>query len=246
MNLVLHAGRPSSLEIHAMHEGASDDLQVRSLHYRVQIRTRGAQPATVADVAVEAGEPFLLIPVDVAGQRVTGLLASVQERCDQRVLRRTTLEHQWPFVAAIFVAASQAVLHLLEVGQTVRVIPGRHALVGGPAFVVQRIPALEDHAVDAAAAAQQLAAGVVHPATVHERLGLTLVLPVVEAAADRKHQCGWHMDKDVPRVVGTTRLEHQYPAVWVGTQPIGQRGPGRAATDDDVVVDHFVGHVSRS
>ncbi len=233
---VLHAGGAGAVEVDAMDESAGDDLQVGALHHRVQVGARRAEASAAVHVAVEAGEALLLVAVDVAGERVAGLLAGFEEGLDERVLRRAALEHEGAAAATPLVDAGQAVLHLLEVGQAVGVVPGLHALVGGPALVVERVAALEDHPVDAAAAAQHLAAGVVHPAAVHERLGLALVLPVVEAAADREHQRGGHVDEDVPLVVGTAGLEHEHPVGRVGAEPVGQGRPCRPAADDDVVV----------
>src|SRR5205823_14405262 len=66
--------------------------------------------------------------------------------------------------------------------------------LGRPLLVVERVAALEDHAVDRARAAEHLAARVVDAAAVHVRLGLGLVLPVVEAAADRERQRGRHVE----------------------------------------------------
>ena len=108
--------------------------------------------------------------------------------------------------------------------------------VGAPALVVQRVAALEDHAVDAAGAAQHLPAGVVDPAPVHVRLGLRLVLPVVEAAPDRERQRRRHVDEDVPEVVGAARLQHQHAVRGVGGQAVRQGAAGRAAADDHEVV----------
>ena len=88
--------------------------------------------------------------------------------------------------------------------------------VGAPPLVVQRVAALEDHPVDAARAAEHLAAGVVDPPPVHVRLGLGLVLPVVEATADRERQRGRHVDEDVPQVVGAAGLQDEHPVRRVG------------------------------
>ena len=114
----------------------------------------------------------------------------------------------------------EAGLHPLEVRQAVGVVPGRHPRVGRPALVVERVAALEDLAVDARRAAKDLAAGVVDPPVVHERLGLRFVLPVVEAAADRERQRGRHVDERVDAPVGPAGLEDQDPRARVGGQPI--------------------------
>ena len=110
----------------------------------------------------------------------------------------------------------EARLHPLEVRQAVGVVPRRHPGVGRPALVVERVAALEDLAVDARRAAEDLAAGVVDPPAVHERLGLGLVPPVVEPAADRERQRGRHVDEDVEPLVRPARLEDEDPRRRIG------------------------------
>src|SRR5262249_25674857 len=61
-------------------------------------------------------------------------------------------------------------------------------------------------------------------------------LPVVEPAADREGERRWHVDEDVPAVVGPTRLQHQHPGGWVGGQPVRQGAAGRTAAHDHVVI----------
>ena len=128
-------------------------------------------------------------------------------------------------------APAEARLHPLEVRQAVRVVP----VFEPPALEVERVAALEDHPVDRARAAEHLAARVVDPPAVHERLGLGLVLPVVEAVADRERERRRHVDVEVPPGVRPPRLEHEHARARVLGQPRGERGARRAAADDDVV-----------
>ena len=236
--LVLHADSPLALEEDPGHERAGHDLEVGAVHHGVEVGPRRRQPPAVPDVAVEGGEALLPVAVDVIGAGVAGLLAGAEERLEERVRGRTALEREGAVVPTERVAGigREAVLHPVEVGQAVRVVPGLHARVGRPALVVQRVPALEDHPVDAARTAEHLAAGVVDPAAVHLRLGLRLVLPVVEAAADREGEGGRHVDEDVPGGVVATRFQDEHGAGRVGRQTVGQGGTGGAASDDHVVV----------
>jgi hypothetical protein len=110
---------------------------------RVQVRARRAEAATAPDVAVETREPLLPVPVDVVGARVTGLNGRREKRIEQRVRRRPALQDKRPALAAPLVRACEAGLHALEIRQAVRVVPGLHARVGGPALVVERVAALE-------------------------------------------------------------------------------------------------------
>src|SRR5690606_6104395 len=188
---------------------------------RVQVRPRGRPAPTVLDVAVERRETFLLVTVDIAGERVTGLLRGLQERAEQRVLHGTAFQPQRTVVAPPLVTTGTAVLHALEVRQAVGVVPGLHARVGGPALQVHRVTALEDHAVDGARPTEHLATTVVHAAAVHVRLGLGFVTPVVQRVTDEHGQRRRHVDEDVPDPVGTTGLQHEDVDRRVGAEPVG-------------------------
>ena len=190
------------------------------------------------DVPVERGEPLLAIAVDVVGEVVAGLLARGEERREERVGRRTAFQDERARVAAERVVGRgrEARLHPLEVRQAVGVVPGLHARVAGPALVVEGVAALEDLAVDARRAAEDLAPGVVDAPAVHERLRLGLVHPVVERAADRERQRGRHVDERVDPPVRPTGLEDEHARARIRAQAIGERAPRRAATDDDEVV----------
>ena len=190
------------------------------------------------DVAVEWREAFLAIPVDVLGQWIAGFLDALEEGREERIGRGAALQDQRSVVAAPRVVGRgrERRLHPLEVGQAMGVVPGGHAGIGGPPLEVERIAALEDLPVDAAAPAEDLAAGVVDPPAVHERLWLGFVLPVVEPAADRKGERRRHVDERVDAPVGATGLEDEDPRRWVGRQPVAEHGARRATADDDVVV----------
>ncbi len=204
----------------------------------MQVGPGGGQAPTPVHVAVERREALLPVAVHVVGERVARLLHRLEEGAEQRARGRTALQHEGPGVPAELVGAvcGEAAFHALEVGKAVRVVPGLHAGVRRPPLVVERVPPLEDHAVDAARAAEHLAAGVVDASPVHLRLGLALVLPVVEAAADREGQGRRHVDEDVPDVVGAARLEHEHPVRGVRREPVAERAAGRPATDDHEVV----------
>ena len=188
------------------------------------------------DVAVEACEPLLSVAVHVVRQGVTGVLGGLEERTEQRVLGRTALQNERPVATAPVVGAGQAGLHPLEVGQAVQVVPGLHAGLGAPALVVEGVAALEDHPVDAARPAEQLAARVVDAPSVHERLGVGLVLPVVETVPDRNGQGRRHLDERIEPEVGPPCLEHQHAGPGVGTEPVRECASGGTAADDHDVV----------
>ncbi len=103
----------------------------------------------MADVPVERPETLLAIAVDVGGERVAGLFRGLEERGEQQVRGGAAFEDKRPVAAAELRVVLRR-LHLLEVRQAMRVVPDLHAGVGGPALIVERVAALEDHAVDAA------------------------------------------------------------------------------------------------
>ena len=124
------------------------------------------------------------------------------------------------------------VLERLEVRQNARVVPAGIARIG-PAVEIASMTAGEDHGVEAARAAQDVAAGpVVDPVgRVRLRRGRK---PLGRGRAER----GAPLPRvvDLGQVVGTARLEHQHPGVARGGEPVRERGAGRARTDDDDVV----------
>lgn len=210
--------------------------QVPTVPDGCQVGLAGAEPTTPVDVAVELREALLAVAVDVVGQGVPGLLDGLEEGAEQRRRGGPALQDQGSRAAAPGVGACQAGLHALEVREAVRVVPLLEAGVAGPALVVERVAALEDHAVDGRRAAEHLAAGVEDPSSTHVRLGLGLVAPVVEAAADGEGQRGGHVDERVELGVGAPCLEHQDARPGIRAQTVGEGGPGGPAADDHVVV----------
>ena len=222
---VVEADRALAPEPDAGDEGERLDAQVGARPRRIEVGPGRRPAATPVDVAVEAGEALLPVAVDVVGQREAGLLGGLEEHPEQRVGGRAALEQQRavgasPGVTGRAPGVVEAGLHPLEVRQAVQVVPRLQAGVGRPPLEVHRVAALEDHAVDRAAAAQDLAARVVDPPVVHVRLGVGLVLPVVEPVADRERQRRGHVDQRVEAGVRVPRLEHEH-----GRRP-GRRSAG--------------------
>src|SRR5262249_61660108 len=57
-----------------------------------------------------------------------------------------------------------------------------------------------------------------------------------DRAAGGEGEGGGHWDDTARGVAGPARLQHQHPGGRVGGQPVRQRAPGRAATDDHEVI----------
>jgi hypothetical protein len=136
-------------------------------------------------------------------------------------------------VHAFGAVQAPVVLVAAEGGQHVVPAPGVVAGDLCPLLVVARLAAHVDHAVDAAAAAQRLAARVAQLAAVQARVGLGLVEPVGARVADAVEVA--HGDVDPVVVVLAAGLHEQHAVLGVGGQAVGQQGAGRAAADDDVV-----------
>ena len=222
----LHAHRPVLFEHDAVDVDATLDGQVRTVQDRVQVGPRCGQSSSPMHVAIEGGEALLAESVEIGGQFVPGLLHGLEERHEQGVGGRSPLEDQRSVAAPVLIRAHQARLHALEVRQAMAVAPVLHATLGGPLVVVRRVAALEDHAVDRTRPAENLSPGVVDAAAAHVRLGLGLVLPVVEAITDGECQRGGHVDEHVPAPVAPPCLEDEYPVGRVGAQPVGKCAAG--------------------
>ena len=117
-----------------------------------------------------------------------------------------------------------------------RIIPCCHALILAPLLIVKRVATLEDHAIDAAGAAQHFAAPVSNAPVVHKGLWLRFVAPIIVFVANRKGEPRRHVDKDIPEIIGAAGLEHQYTVARVGAQAVGQHTARRAAANDNGVV----------
>src|SRR6478672_2493437 len=135
------------------------------------------------------------------------------------------------------VGALVEVFVLEEIGQAFAPAPagiGAEAVAGAPAVVVAGLAAHVDHAVDAAAAAQHLAARIAKAAAIEARRRLGGIEPVGARVADAVQVADRDVDPEV--VVVAAGLDQQDVLVPVGAQPIGEQAPGGAGAADDVVV----------
>jgi len=131
------------------------------------------------------------------------------------------------------VCALVVVLVQLKVGQALVPAPVVVTRDLRPMVIVARLSAHVDHAVDAAAAAQHLAARVAERAAVQALGGFGLVEPVGARVADAIQIP--HRNVHPVVIVLLAGLDQQHPLAGVCAQPVGQQTAGRAAADDDVV-----------
>ena len=176
---VFDADGARAFEQDARDEAPRLDPQIRARPGRSQVGHRGAPAAAAVRRHVHRAEAFLPVAVHVVGRRVAGLPAGFDERAIERIAHLARGDVERTAAAVIVVGALQSRFRALEVGQAVRVGPVREALRGGPAVVVERVAADVDHAVDRRRAAEHAAARAGHAASVHVRLGLRHVGPVV-------------------------------------------------------------------
>ena len=137
------------------------------------------------------------------------------------------------FSAVPGVGAQVVVFVQLEIGQALRPAPTVVASKLGPLVVVAGLAPHVNHAVDAGAPAQHLAAGVAQLAAVEARFGLGLVKPVGAGVAYAIEVAHRNMHPVV--VIAPPRLNQQDPLAGVHAEPVGQQSTGRARADNDVV-----------
>ena len=231
------ADRAGALHDHPADLDPAAHLEVGARADRREVGARRREPPSIVDHALGRGDPLLDVVVDAGGDPVAGLAGRGEERVEERAPRLGGLQDLRARVAAdAFRIGGEHVLVTLEVGQQVGVVPARFAGLRGPLVEVGGVAAVVHHPVDAAGAAQDLAARLAHAAVLHVRLGLGRVAPVVAPVADREAERGGHVDDRVPAVVGDARFQHEDLRGGVRAEPVGERRARRPPADDDVVV----------
>ena len=243
----LDAGRANAVEDDAVDVGAGPDLQVRARECRLQ-EGLGRVPADAgALVDVEVADAFVVAAVEVVAARQAGLDGGGEKGVEDRPVQALLLDA--PFAALALagriepgrgverVGALVEVLVLEEVRQALAPAPARVgavAVADAPAVVVARLPAHVDHAVDAARAAQHLAARIAQAPAVQAGGGLGRVQPVGARVADAIEVADRDVDPEV--VVAAAGLDHEDVLATIGAEPVGEQAAGGAGAADDVVV----------
>ena len=175
----------------------------------------GARPSSAPEALAAAVEPT----TDADQTTDTPPIATVTvQRREGRVLRGVE-----PVV--VFVR--------LEVGQAGVPAPVGVARQLCPLVVVARLAAHVDHAVDAGAAAQRLAARIAQAPPVEAGVGLGLVEPVGARVADAIEVA--HRNVDPVVVVLAARFHQQHALGGIGREAVGHEAAGGATADHDVV-----------
>jgi hypothetical protein len=227
----------------AAHVRAGPHLQVAALAHRAQeCLVRIPAPAG-ALVDLEIADAFVVAAVEIALRRDPGLLRREREGVEH--LPRQALPFDAVFATGAaatlvearrgmpLVGAAPVVFVAQEVRQAPPPTPRVIAECRGPAVVVATLAAHVDHAVDAGAAAQHLAARIAQAASVQARIRIGLEQPIGARVADAVQIA--HRDVDPHVGVVAAGFDQQHLLVRIRAQAVGEQASGGASTNHDVV-----------
>ncbi len=231
----LDTGRTAVLDDDAPGEDLGLELEGRRREI-VDVAAGGAVAQAVGGVLLHPPHPLLRLAVVVVEDLDAEGVARGLEELQRALLRE--------LVAGDPDRAARAAVGVLAVLEVLHPLVGRVDLVGRPAgvalsrpgVVVGAVAAHVDHAVDRARAADHLPArhrqGAVEEVLLRRR---------VEAPVDARLELRHRVHRpDHPRLrheelpVGLAGLQHDHPGARL-RQPAGDRGPGAAGTDHDVL-----------
>ena len=140
-----------------------------------------------------------------------------------------------PFAASTVhvVAALVVVLMAFEIGQGVVPAPTRVTCDIGPVVVIARLTTHVNHAVDAGAAPQDLAARIAQTAPIQTFSGLGVVEPIGARVANAIQVA--HGDVHPVVIVFAACFNQQHAVATTGAQAVGEQAARRPRTNDDVV-----------
>ena len=202
----------------------------------------GRVPAPAALlVDLEVTDAFVVAAVEILARRHAGLACRQRPGIEDVPAQALFLDAPFTARAMQVVGTAPVVFVALEVGQ--HGVPAPAGVAGqlGPGVVVAPLAAHVDHAVDAGAAAQHLAARVTQRAPVQPGVGFGAVAPVGARVADAVQVA--HRNVDPVVVVLATGFDQQHALGGIGTEPVGQQAAGGAGADDDVVEGQGFTHV---
>ena len=198
----------------------------------------GAPAPTLALVHLEVANALVVTPVEILGGSNAGLLRSLCKGIEhvpaqallldaplatrpavpqQLAVVGRTVTHQFRrhTARAVGSVGSQVMIFVqLEIRQGLVPGPGLVSRQPGPLVVITRLPAHVDHAVDAAAAAQRLAARVAQHPTIQARVGLGAVEPVGARVANAVQIT--HRNVDPVVVILAPGFDQQHTFAGVG------------------------------
>ena len=215
------------------------DDEVRAAHRRPEIGARGRYAAPVANRDLVVPDTFLRFAIEVGVAGNPGFDARAQKRTAQRMrVGADVRDGDGSSGAAQRALAVRAVLELPEVRQHVAPAPARIA-ERFPSVVVLGLAAHEDHGVDRARAAEELAARPVAGPSGERGLGLGAVHPVDARLEEALAVADRHLHPET--LVAAARFEQQHAVASARGQPVGEHAARGARAHDDVIecVQHF-------
>ena len=212
--------------------GAREDREVPAPARRRHIGVDGAHPSPAGDRHIDDSGAVLDRPVEIVVARDAGLPGGRHEGLFHRAEVRRPRGPHGTVAAVIEAVASVAPLRTAEVGQDIGVSPAFETALA-PQVVIHRVAANVDHAVEAGAPAERLAARVADAASAQFRLRRAVKSPVIGGAVEQEAVGrGRPVERRDARTAG---FQQQDAAVGVLAQARGQDAAGRTADDDDVV-----------
>ena len=205
--------------------------------HRLQEGLGRAHAEAAALIHVEVADAGVVAGVEVVDARKAGLLRRpprTHRGCPsanvvwRRATRRPRRARRCPTALATMTALMRT-----KIRQHVRPAPRVVAGCRGPRVVVARLATHVDHAVDAGAAAENLAARIQQIASVQAGFGLGAIAPVGARIADAAQIAHGNVDPRI--VVRTTGFDEQHATLGIRAQTIGEQATRRAGADDHVV-----------
>ena len=233
-----HSDGSTALDHNPVHQGVGRDREVRLPTTRREVTVPGGPSLAAAGEALEHAGAHLLGAVEVLVERHARLGHGLHESARHRTGVGGVLDVLGPLVSVELARASAVVLHASEERKDLVIGPS-----GGPGFgppvVVRAVASDVHHGVDAAGAAEHLAARLVDAPPVEVGLRLGLVVPV-ELGVELLREGSGDLDVEVGSAP-PARLQDEDLRVRVLAQSRGEDRPaGPAAHDDVVVVLHAV------
>ncbi len=215
---------------------AQRKMQVGAATRGIDIGPRCAGAHTAPDRDIDRPEALALGAVGVIVAGITGLPAGLDEGTREGMLGTRSRDLDRSGVPVVGVIRAMERLGAPEIRQHLGIGPTGVARRGN-AVVIARESAVVDHAVDRTAAAHHLAARKVENPVVQLFLRRRDIGPRVCTGQHDGQQPAGRTDQRA--AVALAGLDQQHLHRGVLAEPRGEHATGRAATDDDVVVNRL-------
>src|SRR5271166_1540239 len=229
---ILDTDGARTLEKHACRERLGFQREVWSPERGPKIGDRRAAAHAIPHGRLQPAKAFLLLPIVVRGERVTGAGAGFEECVAETVRIAVEPRRERTIGSPIGICSALPGLLPAEIGKHVGIRP-----VGepgcGPAVIVAAVTAHVSHCVDRGRSADDFPARALDRAPAQRCLRLGEIHPVVHAVYQQPRPA----ERDVYEwvAVPSAGFEQQDLGVGILRQPAGQRAARRARPEDDVI-----------